>query len=100
MRANRVNAADYMVVDPGEVCDATVADADMDLSCWYGNLATLLPSGAGNIAQNAVDAAMYDITIQWSDRETSIQADCVALGRTWDGGQNICLVSQVWVVLP
>ena len=100
MRANRANAADYVVADPNEACDATVADADMDLSCWYDNLAALLPSGTGGIAQNAVDATMYDVTVQWSDRETSVQADCVALNRTWDAGNNICLVTQVWVVLP
>jgi len=100
MRANR--GTDYAVLgDPDLACDPTVATPAMDLSCWFDALPALLPSGRGAVAQNAVTPTMFDVTLQWADREIVDEDDCnAAPGRAWDGTDNVCLVTQTWTILP
>jgi len=100
MRANVANVASYTGAASGAACDPTVTGVAMELRCWLDGLAAVLPAGTGNIVQNAFDATMYDVTIQWSDRETQTAADCAARNRTWDGALTTCMVNQVWIIWP
>jgi len=110
MRANRDNAADYTVADPGLACDPTDASIDMDLSCWYESLDATLPGGNGLITANGA-ANFYDVTVRWVDRTprdfggtvqapaTAAQCNTIA-GRFWDAGAGACMVQQTWTVWP
>ncbi len=109
MRANRANVAAYTAADPGLLCDPTVATVNMDLSCWYDDLALALPAGGGAITANAT-ANFFDVTVRWVDRTPrdfgggairapASAADCATIaGRFWDGTN--CLVQQTWTVWP
>lgn len=70
----------------------------MAMCFWLLDLQTRLPSGTGNIAVNAVDNTLLDVTLQWSDREYTNAADCAAAQRTFIGGT--CMISQSWTVKP
>jgi type IV pilus assembly protein PilV len=101
-------------VEPADDCSdvaASLAEGtpEMALCLWLQDLGDIMPGGTGGIAQNVADARMYDVTLQWLDREIDNQADCEAIGdigagggvpvsRSWDGAS--CLVNQIWTVFP
>ncbi len=108
MRANRPNVAAYTAPDPGGACNPLAANAAMDLTCWYDDLALTLPAGGGLITANAT-ANFFDVTVRWLDRTPrdfggtvrapGSLADCGTItGRFWDGTN--CLVQQTWTVWP
>ena len=108
MRADPTNGAAFaasapdlgncdLVANPAAINDASV---DMAVCFWLSDIQARLPSGAGAITANAGDPTMFDISIQWSDRTTNNQGECEGAGRVWDGGNNRCLVTQIWTVFP
>lgn len=103
IRINRTVALTYdqNPQDPGLACAPQQASVAMDLSCWFDAIQTALPGGTGEIAPNAGNPAMLDISLWWLDRERSPedQPDCESVpGRQWVGGQ--CMVTQTWTFLP
>jgi len=94
-----LSACDLNIV-PTAINDTTPL---MAVCFWQANIQERLPSGRGGIVANIDTPAMFDITIQWSDRVTDNQADCLAGtlgGRAWDGVNNLCLITQIWTVFP
>ena len=105
MRADAT--VDFSVADPTTVnCTDTnpnaYADttAEMAVCVWLQDLQNRLPFGTGTIVVNPSDANMFDVTVQWSDRQIDNAADCAAATRTFDVVNNICLISQIWTVYP
>ncbi len=81
MRLNRANAANYVsnYTIPANVptgCAlATGANAVNDLACWRVQLFNSIPPGSvADIAVNAGNPNMFDVTINWSDREGTNRA--------------------------
>ncbi len=78
MRLNRSNLAAYVsnytvpVTTPTGCTEATGSNAANDLACWHVQLHNgLPPNSTAAIAVNAGNPNMYDITINWSDRENT-----------------------------
>lgn len=101
--------ADYSLANPAAVnCDVqanpaafTDASPSMEVCRWLADIGARLPGGTGTVVPNALDPAFFDVTVRWADREIDNQAACNASpARTWDGGNNICLVSQAWTIRP
>lgn len=86
---------------PAGACSPLAPTAQSDVKCWADDLAQRLPGGRGTIAVNGTDPNLFDITVQWADRQILAQADCAAANnRQWDAGAGICLVQQSWTVWP
>lgn len=86
-----------LTLNPGAINDPT---ADIAVCFWLADIQARLPSGNGFIAANAADPTVFDVTIEWSDRTITNQNECQAAGRVWDGVNTLCLITQVWTVLP
>lgn len=78
MRLNRANLAAYVsnytvpATAPTGCTESNGANAANDLACWYVQLYNGIPPGSTtSIAVNAGNPNMYDITINWSDRENT-----------------------------
>ncbi len=83
MRGNSANSADYAdPVSTSIVCSDTVGSGANERRCWEDKLVSMLPAGSGSIAQNGTDTSLYNVTINWTDRET---------------GNS---VNQTWMVQP
>ena len=108
MRANPSNGAAFAAAEPDpDDCDLTLnpgaindTTPELEVCFWLTDIQNRLPSGSGDISVNAATATMYDVTIDWSDRTTDNQDECEAGGRVWDGGNTLCLITQVWTVFP
>jgi type IV pilus assembly protein PilV len=81
MRLNRGNVANYVsnytvpANMPAGCVVATGADAVNDLACWRLTLFNTIPPGSvADVSVNAGSPNMYDITINWTDREGSNRA--------------------------
>ena len=81
MRLNRANVANYVsnytvpVNMPTGCVVATGANAANDLACWRLQLFNTIPPGSvADVAVNAGNPNMFDVTISWSDREGANRA--------------------------
>ncbi|HSG62514.1 MAG TPA: hypothetical protein VLA24_13890, partial [Pseudomonadales bacterium] len=81
MRLNRANAANYVsnytvpANIPTGCALATGANAANDLSCWRLQLFNTIPPGSvADVSVNAGNPTMYDVTINWADREGTNRA--------------------------
>ncbi len=119
LRVNRSNAANYTTASfpsrnppptggfyswgaPPYNCDPLSASIANDLSCWLNTVELVLPQGQATITQQvAPNDNLFDISINWLDRQFTTQATCDAqTNRTWINSGNLCLVNQTWTVWP
>lgn len=102
MRANRASAALYtQPPDPNLTCqpsDSEDASVAKTLRCWHASISNVLPSGTATIAANG---ALFDVTIQWVDREAQTQQQCLPpRSHKWDAGAGLCRTTQIWTFMP
>jgi len=119
MRVNRDNAVQYVTANfparnalpasgfyswtPGETpynCLPQSATVTNDLACWLNSVELVLPQGAATITQQAApNTNLFDISVNWLDRQFKTQVLCDAqTNHSWSA--NRCLVSQLWTVWP
>ena len=112
---NAEPAGGYTAESPPYNCTgnaARLSGAQADLACWLNGIELGLPLGRATITQQAApNAALYDITIMWLDREprefggavrlAANAAECTAAtNRTWLAAPGQCFVTQTWTVWP
>jgi type IV pilus assembly protein PilV len=56
-------------------CDPALSSPRNDTICFYQHIADNLPFGTARIAVQAADNSLFDISVFWSDRGLSQQAD-------------------------